>query len=475
MPIYSIPVIKYRSNMIRRILASCLVAILLAPVIPAAAQTSGELPTYVVQPGDTINTIAIRFGISAQDLIDANQINDVNFLSVGSALNLPGFDGINGQLTTVGAPLGATFNGLVNQYHISQAMLVKLNKIVSPSQVFAGSTLILPVDENNPPLTPSAPVPAGQSLLEFALAESKNPWLIALTNQTPGTWNILPGEPLYSAATGRVGSMFGSDLVNSIQIDPLPLVQGATEVITIHTTGPAELSGSLDGNPLVFFQSGENEYVALQGIHGMADLGLVDFSLKGSASGKAPFTIRQSVLLGPGYFPEETINVDPSFLDPAVTAPEDEQIKTITANTTPQKYWTGIFNVPLDEPICVYSGYGTRRSYNDGPYDAYHTGIDYGVCSNLNIYAPADGKVVFVGQLTVRGQATIIDHGWGVYSAYWHQSATYVQVGDSVKAGDLIGEIGATGRVTGPHLHWEIWVNGVQVNPQDWLDNAYPE
>ncbi len=75
----------------------------------------------------------------------------------------------------------------------------------------------------------------------------------------------------------------------------------------------------------------------------------------------------------------------------------------------------------------------------------------------------------------MRGIATIIDHGWGVYSGIWHQSKTVVKVGDMVDTGQLIGEIGGTGRVTGPHLHWEVWANGVQVEPLDWLENLYPE
>ncbi|HNN12886.1 MAG TPA: M23 family metallopeptidase, partial [Anaerolineales bacterium] len=76
--------------------------------------------------------------------------------------------------------------------------------------------------------------------------------------------------------------------------------------------------------------------------------------------------------------------------------------------------------------------------------------------------------------LTVRGNATIIDHGWGVYSGFWHQEESYVSAGQYVEAGTLIGKIGGTGRVTGPHLHWELWVNGVQVDPLDWLSQPYP-
>jgi murein DD-endopeptidase MepM/ murein hydrolase activator NlpD len=81
---------------------------------------------------------------------------------------------------------------------------------------------------------------------------------------------------------------------------------------------------------------------------------------------------------------------------------------------------------------------------------------------------------VFTGFLTVRGNATIIDHGWGVYSAYMHQSEILVKTGDRVTAGQLIGLVGGTGRVEGPHLHWEIFVGGVQVDPLDWLQRSFP-
>jgi murein DD-endopeptidase MepM/ murein hydrolase activator NlpD len=82
--------------------------------------------------------------------------------------------------------------------------------------------------------------------------------------------------------------------------------------------------------------------------------------------------------------------------------------------------------------------------------------------------------VVFAGALEVRGNATIIDHGWGVYSGYWHQSEVFVQVGDWVEPGQVIGAIGNTGRSTGAHLHWEIWAGGISVDGLQWLENEYP-
>jgi len=82
--------------------------------------------------------------------------------------------------------------------------------------------------------------------------------------------------------------------------------------------------------------------------------------------------------------------------------------------------------------------------------------------------------VVFTGSLAVRGNATMIDHGWGVYSAYLHQTEFKVNVGDRVEAGQVIGLAGQTGRVAGPHLHFEILVGGVPVDPLDWMEQVFP-
>jgi murein DD-endopeptidase MepM/ murein hydrolase activator NlpD len=129
-------------------------------------------------------------------------------------------------------------------------------------------------------------------------------------------------------------------------------------------------------------------------------------------------------------------------------------------------------------PDQFTSRYGTRRLYHgtgtDLTIQGFHTGLDFAGGEGLQIFAPAAGKVVFAAPLTVRGNAVIIDHGLGVYSGFWHQSELLVNVGDIVAQGQVIGLVGGTGRVTGAHLHWEVWVNGIQVNPLDWLNQVYP-
>ena len=108
-------------------------------------------------------------------------------------------------------------------------------------------------------------------------------------------------------------------------------------------------------------------------------------------------------------------------------------------------------------------------------FDRYHTGADLGGAPiGTPIYAPADGVVVDTGLLDARGYITIIDHGWGVYTGYWHQSAIFVRPGDTVTAGQQIGTIGNTGRSTAPHLHWEMRVHGVVVDPMQWVREEMP-
>jgi murein DD-endopeptidase MepM/ murein hydrolase activator NlpD len=180
---------------------------------------------------------------------------------------------------------------------------------------------------------------------------------------------------------------------------------------------------------------------------------------------------------------DRPLTVDPSTIDPSVTKPEDAQWTALAGPATPQKYWNEPFQLPspLPKDYCLESGdcwtsrFGNRRSYNGGPYSFFHTGLDIAGGEGTEIFAPAPGVVVFAGPLTVRGNATMIDHGWGVYSGYMHQSEIKVKVGDRVEEGQVIGLVGGTGRVEGPHLHWEVWVGGVQVDPLEWLESSFPD
>jgi murein DD-endopeptidase MepM/ murein hydrolase activator NlpD len=401
-----------------------------------------------------------------------------NFLTAGTQLVIPGLEGVSGVLTTEPIPFGINLKSISSQNQVPLPIIIKLNRLTSPREVFAGSNLIFPQNDQNR-LTGSKSLSSGQSLIEFAALHHTNPWVLVGQNQLAGSWDSNPGEPVYYLPSTNPATEDSGNIFTGAKISPSPIVQGSTVVITISSPEDLSISGELSGRPLAFFKSSENTYTALQGIHALANPGLTNMQLEARKPNGEILAFEQMLPIIAGGYGQESLSVDPETIDTAVTLPEDAQVKELVTPVTPEKYWSGIFIPPVDqlsvEDTCIKSWFGTRRSYNGSAYSYFHTGIDYGICvPNFNIYAPAAGKVVFAGPLTVRGFTTYIDHGWGIYSGFFHQKEIQVSVGDMVQPGQLIGQIGATGRVTGPHLHWEIWVNGFQVDPIDWLDNVYP-
>ena len=272
-------------------------------------------------------------------------------------------------------------------------------------------------------------------------------------------------------ATGLPSAFLGAG------IEPLPLIQGGTEVIRVQTQNNTSVSGTLVESPLHFFQTADGQ-VALQGVHALLEPGVYPLRLQATLPDGSSQSFEQMVLVTQGDYYSEELYVPADTIDPAVTEPEVQNIYAITSPFTPTQFWDGIFSSPAVYPDQFTSRYGTRRLYHglnsDLTISGFHTGLDFAGGEGLQIFAPAAGRIVFAAPLTVRGNATIIDHGLGVYSGFWHQSKLLVHVGDMVTQGQVIGLVGGTGRVTGPHLHWEVWVNGIQVNPLDWLNQAYP-
>lgn len=156
-----------------------------------------------------------------------------------------------------------------------------------------------------------------------------------------------------------------------------------------------------------------------------------------------------------------------ALLAPDIVNAEIRLREQIFAGFTTQRLWSGPFARPGHGQIT--SHYGEFRSYNRAPATDYHKGTDFGGETGAPVMAAAAGRVVFRGELRVRGNAVIIDHGAGVFTAYHHLSAFNVEQGASVTPGQPIGAIGATGLVTGPHLHWEVIVRGIEVDGEPWL------
>ncbi len=140
------------------------------------------------------------------------------------------------------------------------------------------------------------------------------------------------------------------------------------------------------------------------------------------------------------------------------------------AQSDPAPAWSGPFRPPGS---TVTSQFGVRRSYDGGTVESFHSGVDYGGNEGDPVLAAAPGRVSWTGEMPLRGNSVIIDHGAGVMSGYHHLSGIAVADEDVVAAGDQIGTLGSTGVSTGPHLHWEISIHGVNVEPLDWTFKSF--
>ncbi|MXX80016.1 MAG: peptidoglycan DD-metalloendopeptidase family protein [Chloroflexi bacterium] len=134
--------------------------------------------------------------------------------------------------------------------------------------------------------------------------------------------------------------------------------------------------------------------------------------------------------------------------------------------------WLGRWILPVEGEVTGV--FGARRSYDGVMSDQWHHGHDIAAHHGDPIVAPAPGRVVWTGDLAIHGIGVMLDHGAGVYSGYWHMSLIAVHPGDEVDSGDWLGNIGTTGLSTGPHLHWEVIVQGVDVDPVQWTRDDGP-
>ena len=145
---------------------------------------------------------------------------------------------------------------------------------------------------------------------------------------------------------------------------------------------------------------------------------------------------------------------------------ERDEANQIYSRYDSKRYWTLPFVMPMESKIT--SQYGTARMFN-GEIKSYHGGTDFRAAIGTPIYASNDGVVVIAKDRFLAGGSVVISHGEGIFSMYYHCSELKVKVGDKVKKGDLVALSGASGRVSGPHLHFGFFVNGTQVDPLDFI------
>ena len=228
------------------------------------------------------------------------------------------------------------------------------------------------------------------------------------------------------------------------------------------------LTGTLAGEPLHFEPAGDSAFVAYAGIPVEApEATRVILTVDGAASGTRTDTVR--IAVAPGEFRMEKLTVAPRFgaaPDSALAARMARESRMAQAvskasHDTP-RLWEPPFVRP--RPGRITSGFGNGREFN-GVVQSRHTGTDFAGAIGAPVRAANRGIVAMVVDFHLAGNAVYIDHGAGLVTGYFHLSRTDVAKGDTVSRGQIIGRVGATGRVTGPHLHWIARYGGVSVNP----------
>ncbi len=270
-----------------------------------------------------------------------------------------------------------------------------------------------------------------------------------------------------------VGSL---EAQGTLTIAPARAMPGALVRLTLHDAAASgdsilAIRGTMAGEPLHFVAAGRDRHaigaVPVDSASSVRALVIVT-----RASGRTD-TLHAAVEVPPLPPPTEKLDVAPRFgqkLDArteARVAREGARALAVgrRAHQAPAR-WTSSFAVP--RPSEISSGFGAGRTFN-GQVSSRHLGVDFRGAVGAPIRAANRGVVALVDRFFLGGRVVYIDHGAGVVTGYLHLSRFLVAAGDTVERGQTIGLVGATGRVTGPHLHWTARYGAITVNPMDLL------
>ena len=291
---------------------------------------------------------------------------------------------------------------------------------------------------------------AGKLALRLPAARHSQP-IVGLAGEAPFAFLSTASTPqgtAFSLHVRDLGTMTGTASFNGQRIALAPL--NGYLVALFGAGQPA-------GDESELAAGDYNVHVALNGLSG------------------APAAFDLPLTVSTTQFTEDAVEIPDDLLwllGPDVQGAEASQLAQMYGLVTPRALWSGLFDQPVQGEITTQ--FGEARSYNGGPIVGHHSGTDIAVPAGTPIPACASGRVAFAGPLQVRGNFTAIDHGLGVYSGYAHQAEIDVQAGQLVQRGDIIGKVGTTGLSTGPHLHWECAVNGMNVDALRWTSVLMP-
>ena len=273
---------------------------------------------------------------------------------------------------------------------------------------------------------------------------------------------VLSSGALYAAA----------NCGNGMQLHLSSLDPSQGTLLLAEVRGPSAFSqvkGEWDGRDLPFWQDDphENVWRAFLGADLEKPAGDYPLRITGQSSAGDSAECSISLEVKEGHFPTENLHVENKFVEPDPeqlerAKEEGRRLSEIFDRITPERIWQGRFRIPLNG-VTTGGNFGRRRILNGQPHSP-HSGVDFPSPTGTPVHAAQRGRVVLAESLYFPGNTVVLDHGLGLYTLYGHLSTIAVKVGDLVEAGAVLGKVGATGRVTGPHLHWGLTVNKARVN-----------
>lgn len=285
--------------------------------------------------------------------------------------------------------------------------------------------------------------------------------LLLATTLLPGQQSLATGtatDAATGAATGAA-AQWTTGFTNQFGV-AVRSVPGGIAMVDI---GPERLPDPQVswGDKKILVQKNAGRWQALVGIPLTTKPGRYELEVLSTVPRKTAFTVS-----GKRYRQQLLTISDTSKVTPppaALQRIKKERRRMSAARTSWRpEFDASVFQLPLQGRQS--SQFGLRRLYNGRPGNR-HTGLDIAAAEGTPIMAPADGVVVEVGDFYFNGQSVFLDHGQGLISLYSHLSSTDLKRGQRVQTGEVVGRVGATGRVTGPHLHWSVGLNGVWVDP----------
>jgi murein DD-endopeptidase MepM/ murein hydrolase activator NlpD len=247
---------------------------------------------------------------------------------------------------------------------------------------------------------------------------------------------------------------------SAFSLTPAVVDAGSPELITLSAPAATSVEGEWLGHKLQFFQR-KGRWIALAGVDVEAQPGRSILHITAHTA-TGPLEFSRTIEIHPAHYRTGKLTVAPKFVEPGpeelkeITA-EKEIKEKVFATSAPEPLWHGNFRAPVKAPPT--DSFGTRRMFN-GKLASIHKGMDFRAPAGTVVRASNSGVVVLARRLYFEGNCVVIDHGLGLYTLSMHFSRIDVHEGQHVVAGDKLGLSGATGRVTGPHLHWAVrWEN----------------